>query len=179
MKMGSGLFWGILLIIIGLSLIIKIVFNIDFPIFKILIAFLFIYLGLKIILGDGFKFFHNRKTESDIVFGESNFNTIDHGRDYNVVFSKGRFDLRNVVLNDSGPTIVKINSVFAGTEVLLNKSMPVRISVDAAFAGAQMPNGNSSAFGSTIYTSDSLDMSKPYLDVKADVVFGGLKISAY
>ena len=112
MKMGSGLFWGIILIIIGISLIIKIVFNIDFPIFKILIAFFFIYLGLKIMLGDGFKFFHGRNTETDVVFGESNFNSVNHGKDYNVVFSKGSFDLRNIVLNDSGPTYVKINTVF-------------------------------------------------------------------
>jgi predicted membrane protein len=179
MKMGSGLFWGILLIIIGVSFIIKIVFNIDFPIFKIIIAFFFIYLGLKIILGDGFSFFNKRNTETDVVFGESNFNNINHGKDYNVVFSKGNFDLRNITLNDSGPTCIKINTVFGGSDLWLSKSMPVRVSVDAAFAGAQMPNGNSAAFGSTLYASENLDITKPFLDVKADVVFGGLRIHTF
>jgi predicted membrane protein len=179
MKMGSGLFWGIVLIIIGLSFIIKIVFNVDFPIFKIILAFVFIYIGLKIMLGDGFRPWGPRKTDTDVIFGESRFSRVENGKEYNVVFSKGHFDLRDVELNQNGPTHVKLNTVFGGSEVWIRKDMPIRISVDAAFAGAQLPNGNSAAFGSTIYTSDSLDISKPYLEVKADVVFGGLQIRTF
>jgi predicted membrane protein len=179
MKMGASLFWGILLIIIGLSLIIKIVFNVDFPIFKILIAFFFIYIGLKIMLGSSFRFFGEKKTKTDVIFGESNFKHVDNDKEYNVVFSKGTFDLRDVVLKPEGPTYVKINTVFGGSQIFIRRDMPVRISVDAAFAGAQMPNGNTAAFGSTQYASDSLDVSKPFLDVKIDVVFGGLHVVAF
>jgi predicted membrane protein len=179
MKMGSSLFWGILLIVIGLSLVIKIVFNIDFPIFKIIIAFIFIYIGIRIMVGSSFRPFGEHKTESDVIFGESHFKNAQHGRDYNVVFSKGNFDLRDIKLNETGPTYVKINTVFGASEVIIRREMPVRIKVDAAFAGAQLPNGNSAAFGSTIYTSDSLDLSKPYLDIKADIAFGGLNVRAY
>lgn len=176
--MSSSLFWGIVLIIIGLSLVIKIVFNIDFPIFKLLVAFFFIYIGLKIMLGSSFRPFHYTRTESNVVFGESNFTQAKGGKEYNVVFSKGNFDFRDIVLEPNGPTFVKISTVFGGSTILINRDMPVRINVNAAFSGAQMPNGNSAAFGSTVYSSDSLDVSKPYLDIKADVVFGGLDIKA-
>ena len=179
MKMGSGLFWGIILIVIGLSLVIKIVFNIDFPIFKVLIAVVFIYIGIKILIGHNFRFFGERKTDSEVVFGESTFSKVDNGKEYNVVFSKGNFDFRDIELNQNGPTFIKINTVFSGTVITIKRSMPVRITVDAAFSGAHLPNGNTAAFGSTIYSSDSLDTSKPYLDIKADVAFGGLHVISY
>ena len=49
MKMGAGVFWGGLLIFIGLALIIRFVFNVDFPVFKVLIAGFFIYLGFTLL----------------------------------------------------------------------------------------------------------------------------------
>lgn len=174
--MGSSLFWGVLLIIIGLSLVIKIVFNIDFPVFKIIIAFIFIYIGLKIILGHNFKPFHEHKSDNEVIFGESSFNNIEHGKEYNVIFSKGNFDLRNIPLQESGPTKVKITTVFGGARIIIDKNKPIRIKADAVFSGVQMPNGNSTAFGTTLYSSDSLDLSKPYLEVKADAVFGGIEV---
>lgn len=176
MKMGSSIFWGVLLIIIGLCLVIKVVFNIDFPVFKVIIAFIFIYIGLKIILGHNFRPFHEKKTETEVIFGESSFNNVEHDKEYNVIFSKGNFDLRNIPLQEVGPTRVKITTVFGGAKILIDKNKPIRIKTDAVFSGAQMPNGNSTSFGTTLYTSDSLDVSKPFLDVKADVVFGGLEI---
>jgi predicted membrane protein len=180
MKMGSSLFWGIILIIIGLSLVVKVVFNIDFPIFKIVVAFIFIYIGLKIMLGGNFRSFHDQyRTKNDVVFGESRFNKADHGTEYNVIFSKGNFDFRDIELKPEGPTIVHINTVFGGSQVIIRRDMPVRIKIDAAFAGAHLPNGNNASFGSTIYSSDSLDTSKPYLEIDADIVFGGLQVISY
>lgn len=169
--MGPGLFWGIILIIIGLSLVIKIVFNVEFPIFKIIIAFILIYLGVKILVGSKFSFFHS-KSDSDVVFGESRFTEVENGKEYNVVFGKGAVDLRGFKLTDT--TRIKVKTVFGNTEVFIPRDMPVYIHTDAVMASARMPNGNSSAFGSTVYKSDSLDMSKPYLDVEVDVVFGNV-----
>jgi predicted membrane protein len=176
MKMGPGLFWGIVFILIGIGLIIKIVFNIDFPIFKTLIAFIFIYIGIKILVGGSFKPFTTHKTKSDVVFGESSFNGSEkNGQEYNVVFSKGTLDLRTVQFTDSLPFRVKINTVFGSSNIFLSKDIPVKIQADAVFSNATMPNGNSAAFGSNTFVSDSFDATKPYIDIDADVVFGELK----
>jgi hypothetical protein len=179
MKMGSGIFWGVVLILIGLGLVIKIVFNIDFPIFKILIALLFIYIGIRIMVGGSFRCFGTHKTKNDIVFGESFFGKPDQDREYNVVFSKGTFDFRDIEFKDNVPLRVKINTVFGGAHVFINKDTPVRITIDAAFSGAHLPGGNSASFGTTVYTSDSLDTSKPFLDIKADVAFGGFIVQKF
>lgn len=179
MKMGSSIFWGLILIAIGLIYIINIVFNIDLPIFKIVIAFVFIYIGIRILVGSDHKIFGGHRTKNDVVFGESNFYSTKSGNDYNVVFGKGTFDFRNIELQPEGPTKIKIDAVFGGAQIFLKRETPVKVIIDAAFAGAQMPNGNSAAFGSTVYTSDNLDETKPYLEIKADVVFGGLKIITF
>jgi predicted membrane protein len=180
MKMGSSLFWGIILIIIGLSLVAKVVFNIDFPVFKIVVAFIFIFIGLKIMFGSNTKVFHRHYyNNSNIVFGETKFEKAKHGTEYNVVFSKGNFDFREVELNPEGPTRITINTVFGGSDILIRHDMPVQVKINAAFAGAHLPNGNTSSFGSTIYSTDSLDTSKPYLEINADVVFGGMNVISF
>jgi predicted membrane protein len=176
MKMDSGLFWGLLLIILGLSLILKVVFHIDFPVVKILVAFFFIYLGIKILFGNfGVSMF--KTGPHDVAFGEGNFKEIiQPAKEYHVVFGKGNFDFRNIHLPDSGYVEVKISTVFGGTEILLNSNTPVRVKADAAFAGTQLPNGNSAVFGTVNYESENFDEFKPYLFLKTEAVFGGVDI---
>ncbi len=176
MKMDSGLFWGLLLIIIGLSLILKVVFHIDFPVVKIMVAFFFIYLGIKILVGN-FSAPMFRSGPHDVAFGEGSFKEIiQPAKEYHVVFGKGNFDFRNINLPDSGHIETKISTVFGGTEILLDASTPVRIKADAAFSGTQLPNGNSAVFGTVNYESENFDEMKPYLLLKTEVVFGGVDI---
>ncbi|MGC8803613.1 MAG: hypothetical protein ACP5PS_07580 [Bacteroidales bacterium] len=174
-KMGTGAFWGILLIIIGLSIIIKIVFNIDFPIFKILIAFFFIYLGLRILIGNTFRPFHADKNEHTVIFGERVFLRPEPGMEYNVVFGKALFDWQHYRPDSTNNQHidVKINTVFGSSEMLLPPDMPVRIDASAAFGEARMPNGNTATFGNTSYVADSAEANaNGQLNIRADVVFG-------
>jgi predicted membrane protein len=177
MKMGPSLFWGLLLVILGLSLIFRIVFNIDFPLFKVFIAFLLIFFGLKMLFGS-FRGPTFETRESDVVFGEKRFSDPQNNRDYSVVFGKGVFDFRDFDLKGENQKI-KISTVFGASIVKLNKNMPVRVKVEAAFAGADLPNGNSAAFGSTTYTSPDFDTAKPFLEIKLEVVFGGCEVRTY
>ncbi len=175
--MGPALFWGLLLIIIGLSFIFRIVFNIDFPLLKIIIAFVFIFLGLRLLFGS-FGFVNISAGENDVLFGEKRFNQFEKNKEYNVIFGKGEYDFRDVNL-ENGVKKVKLSTVFGASEVKLSRDIPVRIRVDAAFAGAELPNGNTAVFGNTNYESPDLDTSKPFLDLKIDVVFGGVEVRLY
>ena len=173
--MGGSLFWGMVLIIIGLSLIIKVIFHIEFPVMKVLFAFFFIYLGIKLLVGNwGTHVF--RAGPDDIVFGQANFvheKTIP--KEQNIIFGSGSIDFRKLDMN-ALPAEVEINSVFGGCEILLKKEFPVKIKVDAAFAGVSLPNGNNTILGSAFYQSPTYDETKPYLTIKASAVFSGLKI---
>jgi predicted membrane protein len=176
MKMSVALFWGIVLILIGLSILIKIIFNIDFSIMRILVAFLFVYLGIKILVGKDFSLFHNSKNGNNVLFSERTFKEVVDGKEYNVVFGAGKFDLSDLVIPDSQIVRVKLNTTFGGSLVIINPRVPFRIDSNTAFGGTKMPNGNTTAFGSLNYENDTAKASKPKLIIETNTVFGGLQV---
>jgi hypothetical protein len=177
MKMNWGIFWGALLVLIGLSLIIKFVFNVDFPLVKIVVAFAFIYLGIKILVGGQCRFFAMHKDETAIIFGETNFDSIEKEKEYSVVFGKGTFDLRNIKVDTGQVYKVQLNTVFGASELLIDKEQPVKIRSNAAFAGVELPNHNTTAFGTAFYTSDTVDTANGgYIEVETNTVFGATKV---
>jgi hypothetical protein len=179
MKMGHALFWGILLIVLGMSLIIRIVFNVDFPIFKIFIAFVLIYFGIKILFGSfGTKINFHRNDEKEILFGERDFHDFEENGEYSTVFGKSSFDFRGYDLRGQTRRL-KISTVFGGTDIKLNKELPAKIRVESAFAGADLPNGNAAVFGSTVYETPGFNSDQPHLDLKLEVVFGGVSVKTY
>jgi hypothetical protein len=174
MKMGAAIFWGSILIIIGVSLLIKVVFNVDFPIFKILVAFLFFFIGIRILLGNT-GLFHIHAGPNDVIFSEKVYSAPYEHSEYNVIFSKGVFDFRNVDLS-KGTQNFKISTVFGGSQIKISDQMPVKINADAVFAGAELPDGNTAVFGNSSYTSKSFNPDSAYLYIKVDCVFGGVQV---
>jgi predicted membrane protein len=174
MKMGAAIFWGSILILIGISLLIKVVFNVDFPIIKILVAFLFFFIGIRVLLGS-FGVFNFHTGPNDIVFGEKVYSAPYEHSEYNVIFSKGVFDFRDVDLSQ-GTQNFKISTVFGGSQIKIREDMPVKINADAVFAGAELPDGNTAVFGNSSYTSKSYNPDSAYLYIKVDCVFGGVQV---
>jgi predicted membrane protein len=175
MKMGGNFFWGILLVIIGLTMIIKVIFHIDIPVFRIIFASIFIFIGIRILSGS-FKSENFDKNSHNVIFNNHNFTFSNNfPKEQNIIFGRGYIDLRQ--FNPTTlPANFEINTVFGSTEILIPKNLQVRIKVDAAFAGATMPNNNTSAFGSTYYETPEFDSTKPFLNIKISVVFGSLII---
>ena len=174
--MSTSLFWGIIMILIGLSIIIKIVFHIDFSIFRVLLAFLLIYLGIKLFMGKDFSFFTNKSTEQSVVFGERTITKIEDGKEYNVVFGGGKIDLRTMTFPDSAKVHVKINTVFGGTQIFMNKDVAVEINAHTVFGGTKLPDNQVSAFGDAYYKSDTTHQHKALVIIEANTVFGGTQI---
>lgn len=171
--MGSGLFWGILLMVLGVSLIIKVVFNIHVPIFRIVLAFILIYLGLRILFGN----IKSDDNKNDIIFSEARITEIDRmNREYNVIFGKSTFDFTNIEFQYEKPVDVEVNSIFGGSVIQISKDVPVLIKGETVFANLKLPNGNTSFFGDLEYRSDNFDEAKPYLFIKASAVFGSIEI---
>lgn len=174
--MSASLFWGILLILVGLSLILKIVFNIEFSIFRVIIAFLLIYFGIKIFIGKDFSLFPESDKEDQVVFSEKTIKKIENGKEYNAIFGGAKFDLREMTFPDSVVTHIKINTIFGGTQVIVNHDVPIHINSNTVFAGTKMPDGNSSAFGSLDFENDTAKKGKAKLVIETNTIFGGLHI---
>jgi predicted membrane protein len=174
MKMGALSFWGILLILIGLSLVVKTVFNLDFSVFRIAIAFVFIYIGIKLFVGKHFEFFKEDKKQ--IVFGEQKVDYVNDKDEFNVIFSGATFNLQNMQFPKGETIRFKINTVLGGTEIMVPEGLAVKVKSNTVFGGTEMPNGNTSAFGEIKYESDSCKTSEPVLIIETNTVFGGVQI---
>lgn len=170
------LFWGILLILLGSGLIIKIVFNIDLPLAKIFIAFVLIYIGIRIMVGQRLDVLHPSRNDNAILFGEGRFTKLEDGHEYSVVFGKGVIDLSDLGDSIDHPCRIKINTVFGSTVLNNFRHLPVKVNANAAFAHIGFPNGNKTVFGTTQYSTDSLDFQKPYIEIEVNTVFGEFRM---
>lgn len=174
MKMAPGLFWGVLLVLIGLAAIIRVVFDVN--LFGMLFPLFLIFIGVSMLIGKPWMF-HGRKGEHDTMFEEKA--VLEQPRDnseYNVIFGKSVYDFRNVKFPDNEPIRLKINTVFGNSVILIKKDTPVKIKSDAVFAGASMPDGNSVAFGTIQYATDTFSIALNQLFIDAPVVFGSLQV---
>jgi len=175
MKMSSSIFWGILLILVGLSLILKVVFHVDFPFFKFLFAFFLIYLGIRIFIGKDFRMFSDVGDEQTVIFSQRTITHVESGKEYSVLFGNGIFDLRNLPNSSDEKMEIKLNTVFGSTEVLVNDSLSLEIKANTVFAGSKMPDGNTNAFGESEYNSNRSGQ-RPDLRIESNTVFGGFQV---
>jgi len=168
----SSVFWGIVVVLFGLSIIAKAVFHLNIPVFSILLGIFFIYLGISFITGWKIHGSAGAKT----VFAEAEVSASPgEDNDYSVVFGRSVVDLSGLKVTDK---VVKVKSdtVFGETVILVDPGTPLVLMVDAAFAGASAPDGSVISFGEKTYTTKAYKEGSPHIKVKADVVFGSLKI---
>ena len=166
-----GVVFGTLLILLGLSIILRAVFGINIPLFRIAFALLIIYLGIRVLMGGHFC----RMPSHSAVFSDVNIQATSKTGEYNVVFGRGVIDLSKVDLSQ-GSRKAKVSTVFGTGIIKIAPDQPVKIESDAVFASARFPDGNVISFGKYVYTTPSYREDTSSLTIKADVVFGELKI---
>jgi predicted membrane protein len=172
---------GMFFVLLGISIILKVLFKIDFPMFRILFAIFLIYLGVRLLTGFSNWDFRTRISKGDkesVVFGSGKMNWDSKDpkhNEFSTVFGSSTVDLTQAQLAADGiEQKVDINSVFAETTVLLSPKVPVRVRMNSAFAEARMPDGNMVAFGTLHYSTHASDI-KPVLQVNAHAVFGSMR----
>lgn len=175
MKMGfinSGAFWGIIIILIGVSMVLRYVFNIHFPIFRIVIACLLIFWGLRMLMGSigSNRYYYENST----VFSNSRHSYNRSNNSYNVVFGRGELDLRNVKVEKNQR--IQVNSVFGSYIIKIDDSIPIKIISNVAFGNIRTPDDTDNAFGKYTYRSSGLNEDAPFILIDANVVFGDLKV---
>lgn len=167
----SEVYWGSLIILAGVLLIVKNVFHVEIPVLGIIFPIIIITLGVSLLTG-----FKGHSTDSQrAIFSESNVTADSSNAEYSVVFGKGVYDLRGIKPTDKNVKI-EINSVFSSAFVKVDPTTPMRIKIESAFAGGNVVNGKVAAFGDNVYRSASFNENMPFVDVEAHVVFGSLEV---
>lgn len=170
MRMFGTLFWGLLFIALGAAFLIKYVFQLNISVFRVIFGFVLIYFGISSIVG-GFT----TSTKNDVIFGKGNIQASKADNEYNMIFSNGEIDLRNVKIQDSNNNI-EVHVVFSNGTVRLNPDVAAVVKVTSAFGTASVP-GNSVSFGEYTYKTRGYREGEPYLNIDANVVFGKLDIT--
>lgn len=169
----SALFWGVLVIAIGLAMIIKTAFKITFSIAKVIIALVFIYFGVSIVLGI-FGVKPNMDTGSNnVIFNSANIMAVNDKNEYSIIFGSGDINLTTVT---DLTRKIKVSSVFGSARVILNPAVPVRIKASSAFGRIQTPDGLTATFGEHTYTAGDQNSAGGVLQIDASSAFGNMEI---
>ncbi|MDA3813241.1 MAG: LiaF-related protein [Candidatus Cloacimonetes bacterium] len=167
----SGLFWGVMLVLFGISMILRAVFNLDIPIFRIVFALVIIYFGVKLLVGrQAFKGDRNFS-----MFRSSNVTMSESGGEYNVIFGQSNIDLSNIDISESSQK-VEVNIVFGSGNLLIDPQKPMKISVSTVFADCKLPKRNINFFGDSNFKTPGYVEGENYLKLDIDVVFGNAVI---
>src|SRR5215510_7296421 len=94
--LSSGAFWGAIIILFGLSIILREVFHVHIPFVRIAFGCLLLYWGLRMITGG-----LNRRHGDSAVFSEANMSYDGSQKEYNIVFGSSNIDLFKMDLNST------------------------------------------------------------------------------
>lgn len=173
--MDSKLFWGVVIIFIGVSLIVNYLFKIDLPIFKILFALLIIYIGVKILLGSfNFKSSSYEDDRSGVFTKtEMTPESLSKKDEFSIVFGNSKIDLRNTQF-ESG-TKLEMNAVFGSMDVKLPPDVFVSLEASSVFGSVRGAERSIDGIGEQ--ESEWGDASKGrHLRIKANAVFGNVRL---
>ncbi len=169
----SAVFWGVVIILIGLSIILREVFDIHFPFLRVFFGILLIYWGVKVIAGG----FNRSWGSNNIVFNEANIDDDGTKKEYNVVFGSSRVDLFKMQMPTSDQKL-EMNVVFGSGKLIINDSIPMRIEMNAVFGNIQAPDRTKAGFGTSIYTTSAYKEGMPCVRLETNAVFGSLQIQS-
>ncbi|NPV69286.1 MAG: hypothetical protein HPY55_01415 [Firmicutes bacterium] len=166
----GGAFWGLLLIVWGVLALLRSFFNINLPVFRILVALFFIYMGVSVLVG-GFGHTGDKNT---VLFGERTIPGDPAADEYNIIFGSGVIDLTRLTPVDRGH--IEVNVIFGGGTVKINPEIPIRIHASSAFGSASLPNGSATFFGEQTYTTKAAAEGVKMIELKVSTVFGSVTV---
>ena len=166
----TGSFWGILFILIGIIFFVRSIFNLNIPVFKIVVGFLFIYWGLSMMFGT-----NTYKNDKNIIFSHGRFDTETKiNSEYNIIFSDGEIDLTNLQLKEKKS--VEINTIFGSAVIKVSDKTAVVFEGNTVFGATKTPDGNTNIMGDTHFASGNMSDLSPFIIIKSNAIFGSAEI---
>lgn len=164
------MFFGILLFIIGIGLILP-----KLPVFNIILGICFILLGISFFTGKSFHQYLNFSKETITIFGKQEMKYNSKEKKYITIFGNSKLDLNPVQLDDKKE--VKVISLFANSNLYLNKNSNFKIKATTLFGATNLPSKTTEGFGEVDSKSSSFDETKSYFDIEIISLFGNTHVS--
>lgn len=158
------------IVLFGILLLIRNIFNLNIPIFTIIFSITLIWIGILLIRGS-----IRPKTEGgQTMFGESSMNYIEGQQNYAVTFGSATVNLQS--LQPDQPIHLNIECTFGEMKVLVSRDIQLRVEGNSSFGNLTGPNLQSSSFGNYFYSTPGFNESMPGITLHAKVTFGELRI---
>ena len=167
--LASGAFWGSLLILWGLSLIMGTVFHIHIPFFRIAFALIVIWIGVRMLTGGSSLC----RTDRAVVFSETEFPAGKPQKDYQIVFGEGRVDLPSA---DQSKSPIAVNVVFGSARGRIDPKQALRGVASPSFGHVALPDGGTAAMGTSTWESKSAKGKDGVLEIRVNAVFGHIEV---
>jgi predicted membrane protein len=174
----APMFFGLVVILIGLSILLEGVFHVDIPIFKIALGLLFLYLGARMLLAVFSGGGRHGRDDDAAIFSNRSYSPSTGDADrlkYDIIFGRGVVDLTRVP-REGPDRRVEVNAVFGNATVKIDPAVPLEVEVNAAFGDARLPDHSTTALGSFRYRPQGQDKQEPKLHLKLNVVFGACQV---
>lgn len=169
----TGVFWGVVIILFGLSILLREVFHVNIPFVKILFGLILIYWGVRMITGG---FGKNRNSNSSVL-GDSEMQYDSRHDDYDIVFGSGTVDLFKMETPVKNRKI-EVSVVFGNGTVIINDSIPMKIEMNSVFGSSVIEDKRFNALGKTYNTTSAYVEGQPYVLLETNSVFGRLTIQS-
>jgi len=122
MNLIDGIFWGILLIALGVWFLVRRYVPVNIPVIRIIIAVLFVYLGVRVLVRGP-----SVREKNTVVFSQSemSYGTGEKGNEYNMIFSSGSVDLTGIPVGERSVS-AEVNVIFGSGTLRLSPTVPAR-----------------------------------------------------
>ncbi len=176
MRLSLGVLLGLLIVLVGVSIVLDVLFHIHIPVIRSAFAVLLIYLGVRVLIG-AWAPVSRPASEGSTFMSQRLFNpTIASDRmRYDVVFGESIVDLTGLPERPE-PTQVEVNAVFGSAVVKIDPSQAIDIQGSSVFGEARMPDQTLAAFGEIHYRPPGQRDASPRIRVKVNAVFGSVRV---
>lgn len=143
------IFWGIVLVLWGISIFIEKFFNIKISLFRIILGLILIIIGVKLIYNQQEK----KVVESETSFFSENtsvYNGVTN--EYNIYFGNGYIDLSQLKQRKD----LTVNVMFGNAELVIPDSMAIDLNIRNVMGETTLPDHSVISIGSKRIISNSM-----------------------
>lgn len=169
----SSFFWGFFFILLGISLILKIIFKMRINIIKLFIAVLVISIGVKLFL----KSVSPKVLSNTVILETKHFSTDNFSPNYFILFGKGELNLNNYAFSKKKINRIKILNFGGKFNLNYNINYPIEIKVNNLFSFSQLTEQNINILGKASDKTSSYDPLMEHLDIEITVIFGKVTLN--
>lgn len=174
-RLGFGFVVGVIVLIIGASMAVDVLFGMHIPIVPLALAILFIAWGARMIVHATARH-HPPYIDGEAWLADRRFapaGKLEHDAHFDVVFGRGLIDLTNLQAPTEDVTVA-VDTSFGATVVKLDPAIPYDIEGRAMFGEVRMPDRSMTAMGNVAYRH--APDRPPRLHLRLSTIFGACQV---